>query len=418
MDEGLVNALKYLKKYYFKKPLIIVSAPGRVDFLNTHQDYKGLPVIPIAINLRTYIMVLGYSNDFKVESINLREMDEEYIDIFNPYSFEITRERWFGNYFRAVVSALKKFFKLKELKGIHVVVYSDIPIGSGLASSAALEVAFTKTLDIIYDLKLKLKDIAEISYIAEHDEYGIPCGRLDQYSSTFGDIIRLETRPPYNVQKISYREFKIIVVDSGIRHSTGAIHPVRQQEIDSALRKLMTYGGLPHYLCDKLGYRYDEPKWEDIGEEEIQPYLSILSENEAKRIIFTIKMNKYTEIAVKIMLDKASISELRQFFNEKLLKEVLRKTDWKNILLGFIVNKQHEFLRDLYEVSLPEIERIRDHILALKPYGVKISGAGMGGSLLVISKEHSSKIIDVALKAGASQAWNVEIDDGVKVHST
>ncbi|RLE71094.1 MAG: hypothetical protein DRJ45_04240, partial [Thermoprotei archaeon] len=147
MDEGLVNALKYLKKYYFKKPLIIVSAPGRVDFLNTHQDYKGLPVIPIAINLRTYMMVLGYSNDFKVESINLREMDEEYIDIFNPYSFEITRERWFGNYFRAVVSALKKFFKLKELKGIHVVVYSDIPIGSGLASSAALEVAFTKTLD-------------------------------------------------------------------------------------------------------------------------------------------------------------------------------------------------------------------------------------------------------------------------------
>ncbi|HDJ89614.1 MAG TPA: GHMP kinase, partial [Thermoprotei archaeon] len=262
-SRGLANALKFLKKYYSKKPLIVVSAPGRVDFLNTHQDYKGLPVIPIAINLRTYIMVLKYSNDFRIESINLREMGEEYIDIFDPHSFEIVSEKWFGNYFRAVVSALKKNFRIKELKGIHAVIYSDIPIGSGLASSAALEVAFTKTLDIIYDLRLGLKDIAEISYIAEHDECRIPCGRLDQYSSTYGDIIRLETKPPYNVQRINYREFKITVVDSGIRHSTGAIHPVRQQEIDSALRKLMTYGGLPHYLCDKLGYRYDEPKWED-----------------------------------------------------------------------------------------------------------------------------------------------------------
>lgn len=77
------------------------SAPGRADFLNTHQDYKGLPVIPIAINLRTYFFAINEINGkFKIISLNLKEQKIDYIDIFNIPKVELKTGKWFWKLFK------------------------------------------------------------------------------------------------------------------------------------------------------------------------------------------------------------------------------------------------------------------------------------------------------------------------------
>jgi len=88
----------------------------------------------------------------------------------------------------------------------------------------------------------------------------------------------------------------------------------------------------------------------------------------------------------------------------------------KLYVLGEIMNEQHEFMRDLYDLSLPKIEKIRNEMLNSGALGVKISGAGLGGCLIGIydKKENGNKILESAIKAGATNGWILKIDEGVK----
>jgi len=381
----------------FKDASLVASAPGRIDFLNTHQDYKGLPVVPVAINLRTYIAILEPRENFVFESLNLKEEGKPYRDEFEPAYPDQKEKGWCGNYLRAVVTAVEDYLGRPFEEGFHAVIYSEVPIGSGLASSAALEVALAKALDAYFNLHIPRAELAEICFRAENIYMEIPCGRLDQYSSTFGGAILLYPRPPVRVEELPLKNVDFVVVDSGIRHSVADIHPRRQGEINEGLRQLMESADVPQALKEKLGYSFDEPLWEEIEYPELQPYLGMISETAAKRITFTVLMNKLTMDAVSLI--KSGAPDLPQ-------------------RLGEIVNKQHELLRDLYEVSLPELEKIRDAMLDVGAYGVKISGAGMGGSLVAVTpseEEVKRRIVKAAIKAGARKGWSVKVDEGARV---
>jgi len=162
-----------------------VSAPGRADFLNTHQDYKGLPVVPIGLSLRTRIH--GHATNgtkIKVNSVNLEKEEKTASDEFDIRDIEYREKGWFGNYIRATVNTLKKFGLSKKIKGVDMVIDSDIPIGVGLGSSRALEVATIKFFDAAFKLNLSRRDLAELSYFAEREELGIPCGSLQRDKRT------------------------------------------------------------------------------------------------------------------------------------------------------------------------------------------------------------------------------------------
>ena len=373
--------------------MFTASAPGRVDFLNTHQDYKGLPVVPIAINLRTYVTVIEESNYFEIKSENLCREGKDCIDKFSPLNPSLLEGRWWGNYLRAVVKAVEEHLGEPLRKGFKATITSNVPVGSGLSSSAALEVSFLKAIDHFYNLGLSKKDLAELAFHAENRIAGIPCGRLDQYSSAFGGIILLRPKPPVEIEELKPENVQLIVVDSGIRHSVADIHPVRQEEINRALRKLMEYPKVPHELREKLGYRYDQTKWEQISLDEIEPYLDILAEKERKRILFTILMQASTMRAV----------------------EKMRRENWNPLDIAPEINYQHELLRDLYDVSLPQLEKIRDAMLKAGALAVKLSGAGMGGSLIALVKKNEEEIVKSALSAGANQAWKVWPDSGARI---
>lgn len=400
---------------------VVVSSPGRADFLNTHQDYKGLPVVPVAVNLRMHLSAKPTKNNvFKVKSLDLERYNEPSTDSFEIKRNEMLKGKFFGNYFRGVVNILVKQGLAEKLRGMDIAIKSEIPVGSGLSSSAALEVAFVKLLNHICNLGYTEKDLAEIAFAAENQEVGIPCGRLDQYGVAFGGIIKLECRPPYNVEPLPFEDLTFAIVDSGIRHSTADIHPKRQMDINTGLKALMESRILPEKLKAKLGYKFDQPRWEEISEEEIEDFLSIMDNKAKRRILFTIRMQRSTEFALKILrFERVSKKEIILNLGEERWNTIHRSppNERNHRILGEVMNDQHSLLRDLYDVSLPKIEEICSSALEAGAYGAKISGAGMGGSIIALVKneEEGKKVIDTCLSVGAKNGWISKVGEGVRV---
>ncbi|MEM1695637.1 MAG: galactokinase family protein [Desulfurococcaceae archaeon] len=424
-NETRETILKYIldefKNTFGEYPEVVASAPGRLDFLNTHQDYKGLPVVSVAINKRTYVALSTRQNTAKVVSLNLCMEGAECVDEFDLRSPQLKGGRFFGDYVRSVVRALLE--RGYNISGFNALIYSEIPIASGLASSAALQVSLITGLSELYDLNLDKKDIAELAYYSEHDIMSVPCGRLDQYGSAMGGITRIETKPPYITKTYAGFNWVFIVLYSGIRHSTAEIHPRRIREIEEGLRSLLKQPGIPGYLRRKLAEKIDEVLWEDLTLEELQPYLEYIDTESRKRIVFTIKMNISTKLAVELLENpssKASKNALRDFLEYECpncLKPVVElHADEVLELIAGVVNYQHILLRDLYDVSLPELELIRNTALSAGALGVKISGAGLGGSLLALAPDKSSaEKVAMATRGVTKAAWVVEVDEGTRV---
>ncbi len=402
---------------------VVISSPGRADFLNTHQDYKGLPVVPVAINLRMRLYARPSGNRFfTVNSPDLEKYNELSTDIFEIKENEMLGGKFFGNYFRGVVNVLVKQGLAEKLIGMDITVRSEIPVGSGLSSSAALEVGFAELLNHICNLGFSKHDLAEIAFAAENREVGIPCGRLDQYGVAFGGIIKLECRPPYRVEPLPFKDLTFAIIDSGIRHSTGDIHPKRQDDINRGLKTLMESPKVSEALKKNLGYRFDEPRWEEIDASAIQDFLSTVDDMARRRILFTLRMQKSTDFALKILrLEKVSEDEAIRNLDEERWKKVLKTSvkERSHRILGEVMNDQHIMLRDFYDLSLPELEAICSSALEAGAYGAKISGAGMGGSIIALVKndEQGRKVVDAGLSVGAKNGWVSRVGEGVKLKS-
>ncbi len=396
---------------------IIASAPGRADFLNTHQDYKGLPVVPAALNLRTYMSCeIRNDNVFEVRSLDFQRAGEAFQDQFSIGEIEYLKKGWFGNYFRAIVKILEKRGLSKKLRGMRVYVKSQVPVASGLASSAALEVAFATLLNKACKINYNQRELAELAYEAENVELGIPCGRLDQYGSTFGGIIKLDCKPPYKIEKLPMENLIFVIHDSGVKHSTAEIHPLRQREINDGLKVLMESDQVPNKIKNKLGYRYDEPDWEKINEEEISEYLNLLYDNVADRFRFTLRMQRSTEIAIDILKNKKPKPKEKEPYMTQLWERIQNKFSEIEIL-GEIMNYQHQLLKELYNLSIIKLEKIRDATLEAGAYGTKISGAGMGGSLIsIVDPQKTKTILEAGISAGAKQGWISGIGEEARIH--
>jgi len=420
---SLNQLYKRFNEEYGRHPSLTVSSPGRLDFLNTHQDYKGLPVVSIGVNLRTYTAIApAEGSRAEILSFNMKDEGRAYVDTFELDSIRLEQPSWFGNYLRASLIALNE--KGLKVGGFKAAIYSEVPVGGGLGSSAALTVSFIGGVNELFKLSLSKKDIAELAYHAEHDIMGIPCGRLDQYGSTFGKILKIETRPPYNVEELTLDEGLFIILDSGIKHSTAEIHPKRQEEINLGLKILLDAPEIPHNLRAKLGKTYYETLWDGISEEEIKPYIEKIPEESKKRIEFTIKEQKSTTLALKII--KGELPDKETIINtlgnkwKKRVEEAFSSENVKLKLVGIIMDQQHQLLRDLYDLSLPEIENIRNSAIKAGAIGAKISGAGLGGSIVALSDniKAAERILAEGIRSGAKRGWIAKVDTGIRKEQT
>ena len=402
---------------------LVASAPARADFLNTHQDYKGLPVVPVALDLRIYLTAKsGDDNTITVKSENLERLYERSTDSFQVKQNEILEKGFFGNYFRGALNVIAEQRRIDRIHGLDITVSSDIPIGSGLASSAALTVAFVALLNKRFDLGYDRRGLAEIAYVAESQRVGTRCGRLDQYGVTFGGVIKLDCKSPYTVEQLPFRNLTFAIADSGVRHSTQDVHTERQNEINRGLKALMEHKAIPGELKNRLGYTYDQPKWLEISQQDIEDFLSVMDKEAKRRILFTLKMIGSTDVALKILRHKqVSEDEIVSNFGKETWNRVQGATsdDAAYLILGHAMNEQQALLRELYDVSLPKLEDMCTSALAAGAYGAKISGAGMGGSIIALVKDEEigERVVNTCLSVGAVNGWVLRVAEGVRVGS-
>ncbi len=412
-------AIKEFREFFSEEPVLVTSAPGRLDFLNTHQDYKGLPVVAVGINLRTYIAVSPSQGSFVIASGNLRDEGVKFVDEFSQGNVGLVGGKWFGNYARALIAAfMRRGYSIRPFRAW---IRSNIPMSSGLGSSGTLLVSLSSAISALNGFNLDRKLIAEIAYEAEHDIMGVPCGRLDQYAAAFGDIVVIETKPPYNITTLQRLGGVFLVIDTGIRHSTADIHPRRQLEIDEGLSKLLSMD-LPRNLRSKLGAHYWEVHWDEVAEDEIAPFIGELGDVPGRRILYTLRANESTKLALRVIRGEAiDITDIERVLglSRAEVDSLLSSYDWRGAFVGRVMTYQHRLLSEYYDVSLPAIDKLVNFLVSEGAYGAKLSGAGLGGSVIALVRDEDTAkdLLNRTLSSGlAPRGWVVSIDRGVTVH--
>ena len=186
------------------KTNITVKVPGRICLMGDKIDLLGKPVIGMAINL---MMTIKYverkDNIIEFYSNNTQERTKFKLGDNPPRNIDLS-------YWSVLYERLKKHIK----NGFYMEVDSDIPIGAGLSTSAALSIGFIKAINQAYDLNLSNNEIAELAYLGENHDLNIPCGRLDQYTEAFGGIVFIQTDENPSVEYLDVNKLPVVVGDS------------------------------------------------------------------------------------------------------------------------------------------------------------------------------------------------------------
>ena len=327
-------------------------APGRVNLIGEHTDYNGGHVFPCALTLGTY----GIVRDREDRMLRLYSVNIDSVGIVEVSLDEIaaTKEASWTNYPKGVVWAFeKRGFKMAH--GMDILIYGDIPNGSGLSSSASLEVLTGVILKDTFGFDVSMVDIALIGQDAENNFNGCNCGIMDQFASAMGkkdNAIFLDTNTlNYTYAPVKLPDAKIVITNSKVKHSlVNSAYNDRRNECDTALNALQAVVDIK-----TLG---------DITEEQFEEHKgAVKDEVRRKRANHAVYENQRAINAV----------------------EALKANDIEKF--GKLMNASHESLRYDYEVSCEEIDVLVDLAQAMPGViGSRITGGGFGGCTVSIVK--------------------------------
>lgn len=363
-------------------------SPGRVNLIGEHTDYNGGHVFPCALTIGTYALARKRSDrTLNFYSLNLNKMgvvsvsldDLKYQDSYN----------W-ANYPLGVVWAFaKKEYTLDT--GMDMLIWGNIPNGSGLSSSASLEVLTGLILKDLYGFEnVSMTDLALIGQFSENNFNGMNCGIMDQFAVAMGkkdNAIFLDTSDlSYEYAPIKLEDAKIIITNSKVKHSlVDSAYNQRRQESNDALTALQaeldieTLGELDLETFEKYKYLINDPVKE-------------------KRALHAVAENRRTIDAVAALRN----GDITKF--------------------GQLMNQSHLSLRDDYEVSCEEIDILVDLAWAIPGViGSRITGGGFGGCTVSIVKNDAVdqfiQSIGDAYEAKVghkAEFYTVDIGDGAR----
>jgi len=325
---------------YGRPPQTAADAPGRVNLIGEHTDYNGGFVLPLAIPQRTRVE-LAPRRDGRVRawSANLKEpRSEEY-----ALGGEARGRRWL-DYVQGVTAALAAAGH--AIPGCDLRIESEVPLGAGLSSSAALEVAVLRALRQAFDLAISDVEIARLGQRAENDLVGAPVGIMDQMAASLADERRalfLDTRSLHYERVPLPPAAGIAVIDSAVpHHNVASEYRTRREE------------------CERAAALLGVPQLRDLDYHDLWR-LAALPDPLDCRARHVITENARVRAAVTAM-QSGDLERLGQLFVAS-----------------------HESLRDDYEVSVPEVDRLVD-IARAEPgvYGARMTGGGFGGAVVVL----------------------------------
>lgn len=376
----------FLKLYGEGGEVRTYFAPGRVNLIGEHTDYNGGHVFPCALTLGTYGLARKREDrTLRFYSINFEKLGvvETSLDDLVPH-----KEASWTNYPKGVMWAFeKRGYRLDH--GLDILIWGNIPNGSGLSSSASLEVLTGVILKDIYGFdQVSMVDIALIGQDAENNFNGCNCGIMDQFASAMGKkdhAIFLDTNTlNYEYAPVVLEDAKIVITNSKVKHSlVDSAYNDRRNESETALRELQT-----EVEIQTLG---------DLTEEEFEMHKNAIQDPiRQKRAKHAVYENQRTIRAV----------------------EALKNNDVE--LFGKLMNASHQSLRDDYEVSCEEIDILVDLAQAMPGVlGSRITGGGFGGCTVSIVKNDTvDRFVEEIGKAyqekvgHEAEFYVVEIGDG------
>jgi galactokinase len=321
-------------------PQAQASAPGRVNLLGEHTDYNEGFVLPTAIPQQTTVY-LGFSSDQQHHFYS--EELEEQVDIANQEAVQ-----GFASYILGCIRLLEQ--EGHTIPPLNVYVTSSVPIGSGLSSSAALEVATLRGLRSLLNLDLDDVRIAQLGQQAEIQYAGVDCGIMDQMASSLADtehMLFLDTRT-LDRQVLPFPAgAEVLVMDSGVpRTLAGSGYNQRRAECEEAARRLGVAA------------------LRDLNDPQVVDALPEPLKQRARHVI--------TE-------DNRVLEALQGVSAERF---------------GELMNASHASLRDDYEVSVPALD-VLVALLQETPgvFGARLTGAGFGGACVALVEAGQAEAI-------------------------
>ena len=363
----------------------VYFAPGRVNLIGEHTDYNGGHVFPCALTIGTYAAVRLREDDrIRLYSDNF---PDEGIGEIKAGSFKKLENPDWCNYPIGVMWTLKKH-GYDVNRGMDIAFYGDIPDGSGLSSSASIEVLTAYMMNDLFGFGIELKDIAVLCQYSENKFNDSNCGIMDQFAIAMGKAghaIFLDTATlKYEYAPIKLENAKIVISCSNKKRGLGdSKYNERRSECETALAELQKV-----VKIDSLG---------ELTEEQFEQYKDAIKD------------------PVRVKRAKHAVYE-----NQRTIKAVdaLKKNDVA--LFGQLMNASHVSLRDDYEVTGIELDTLVEEAWKVEGViGSRMTGAGFGGCTVSIVKDEA---VDAFIeKVGtaykdkigyAADFYVVEIGDG------
>lgn len=344
---------EYLKIYHeSENPILIASAPARINIIGEHIDYNGGYVFPAAIDRYLYVAIRK-RNDNKIFYKDLFYHDAYEFDINDE--FEYNKEYHYGNYLNGVLTVMKRR-GYKFPCGFEMMIASNIPSAGGISSSSALECGFAWAVSELYGFNIDRKEIALMGQQSEHEFMNVNCGIMDQYvistakanTAEILDCAKIE----HEYVPLNLGDYKFVVMNTKKkRELADTKYNERRAECEKGLEMLKAAGVDVPNLCSLTVEQFEANK------------SAITDETILKRVRHVVTENKRVLDAV----------------------EALKKDDLET--LGKLLYESHESLKNDYEVSCEELDTLVSMASEMDGcIGARMTGAGFGGCAIALVK--------------------------------
>jgi galactokinase len=335
----------------FNEQPTIVRSPGRVNIIGEHTDYNNGFVLPAAIDKAIYVAISPRNDD--TIQLYSGEFDESFETSLKKLS---PTDKGWPNYILGVADQLKK--RGYTLKGFNLAIDGDVPIGSGLSSSAAVEAATVFSLNEILGLGITKMEMALIAQAAEHAFAGVKVGIMDMFASLFGKkdhVIKLDCQSlDYEYVPLKLEGYKIVLLNTNVKHSLASSeYNTRRHQCEQGVAWVKEHNPQVKSL-------------RDVTMEMLQKYVQPKDPLIYQRCKYVVEEK------------------------ERLLTgcEDLRRGDLKS--LGEKMFETHDGLSTEYEVSCKELDFLVDAVRNNPDVvGARMMGGGFGGCTINIVKEEA-----------------------------
>lgn len=364
---------------------LIVRSPGRINIIGEHTDYNEGYVLPGAIDKAAYMAVaLRDDNTIQLHAYDLKENFTTSADNLMP----VGDVSW-PNYILGVVAQFKK--RGVEIKGFNAVLMSDVPIGAGLSSSAAVECATAFALNELYQTNIDRITMVHMAQKAEHEYAGVMCGIMDQFASMMGKkdhLIKLDCKTlEYSYVPFKLDGIKIVLLNTNVKHSLASSeYNTRRKECNTAVEWVRSH---------------------------VQGVNSLRSVDEAMLDSYVLPKDELIDMRSRFVVQE--IARLQAACADLAGGDITA--------LGRKMFATHEGLSKMYGVSCKELDWLVDQVKQNDAViGARMMGGGFGGCTINLVREEAVASLiasqkpayEVAMQLPLT-AYVVSIENGTEI---